>query len=149
MWTTVHRETSPWDAHIVAGRLQAEGLRPYLHSIEHISVAWPYAMALGMVRVQVPSAEAAQAREVLQAWRQGEYDAALAVELALPPDTVRCPQCDGYRWRAMRNPWSRAVAVLCVFYFGGSVFPPELTGRRCRQCGLRQSLAQMDEGAAA
>ena len=148
MWTTVHREISPWDAHIVAGRLAAEGLNPFLHSAQHVGVNWPFSLALGMVRVQVPAAEADQARQVLQAWRDGAYDAALADELALPGD-VRCPRCDGYHWRPVRSGWSRAVSVACLFYFGGSGFPPSPIGRRCGGCGGRQSLAVVDGGPAA
>ena len=104
-WITVHRETSPWDAHIVAGLLQSEGLTPFLHSVHHTSVAWLDSFVLGMVRVQVPQAQAEQARQVLQAWQQGDYHAALAAELALPED-VRCPRCHHYRWRATRSHWS-------------------------------------------
>ena len=143
MWVTVHREISPWDAHIVAGLLQAEGLNPFVHSAHHTSAAWLYSLTLGMVRVQVPQVQAEQAFQILHAWRQGEYHAALAAELALPED-VRCPRCRNYRWRAMRSHWSRALAVLLTFYFSGAAFPPELTGRRCRSCGLRQSLTAMD-----
>ena len=148
MWTTVHREISPWDAHIVAGRLRAEGLQPVLQSVEHVSVFWAMSLALGMVHVQVPTAEAAQARQVLQAWQQGDYDDALAAELSLPA-VSHCPQCGSYRWRALRSVASRALAVVCTLYFGGAAFSPEVVGRRCRRCGLRQSLAEMNEGNAA
>ncbi|MFD1712020.1 DUF2007 domain-containing protein [Ottowia sp. GY511] len=143
MWTTVHREISPWDAHIVAGMLQAEGLTPFLHSVQHVGAYWPMSLMLGMVRVQVPLAEAEAARAVLQAWREGEFDAALSAEQALPGD-VYCPRCAIYRWRWGRDGWASALATLCWGF--GCVFPPPPTGRRCTHCGLRQTLAEMDEG---
>ena len=145
MWTTVHREISPWDAHIVAGMLQAEGLTPFLHSVQHAGANWPMSLMLGMVRVQVPLAEADAARAVLQAWREGEYDAALSAEQALPGD-VHCPRCQQYRWRVQRSGWARALDVACGCCFAGSIFVPEPTGRRCGGCGLRQTLAEMDAG---
>ena len=145
MWTTVHREISAWDAHIVAGRLQAEGLSPFLHSAHHVGVNWPFSLALGMVRVQVSLAEADAARAVLQAWRDGDFDSALTAEQSLPGD-VHCPRCQQYRWRTRRSGWSRALNVFCGFYFAGAIFPPAPTGRRCGGCGLRQTLTEMDEG---
>ena len=145
MWTTVHREISPWDAHIVAGMLQAEGLTPFLHSVQHAGANWPMSLMLGMVRVQVPLAEADAARAVLQAWREGEYDAALSAEQALPGD-VHCPRCQQYRWLTQRSGWSRMLDVFCGFFFSGSIFVPEVAGRRCGGCGLRQTPAEIDEG---
>ena len=144
MWTTVHREVSPWDAHIVAGRLQAEGVHAVVLFEHCIFLNWSKSMVYGMVPIQVPHGQAGAARQVLQSWRQGDYEAALAAELALPGE-VRCPRCSGYQWQWRRDGWSRMFAVL-MFVFPGGFFSPELSGRRCGHCGLRQSLAEMDGG---
>ena len=143
MWTTVHREISPWDAHIVAGRLQAEGVPAFVLFDNIMRLNWSNSLAYGMVPIQVPSRQADAARAVLQAWRDGEFDAALSAEQALPGD-VHCPRCASYRWRWGRDGWASALAILCWGF--GFVFPPQPTGRRCTHCGLRQTLAEMDEG---
>jgi hypothetical protein len=62
MLMTVHREISPWDAHIVMGRLCAEGLHPSVLSANHISLMWPMSMMLGSVRTGRPCAMAGRAR---------------------------------------------------------------------------------------
>lgn len=143
MWTTVHREISPWDAHIVAGRLQAEGLNTCVLFDNIVRIDWSQSLSYGGVHVQVPDAELAHARQVLCALANGDYEADLAAELALPGD-VRCPRCGSYRWRWRRGGYSSAFAVLCAAW--GAIFAPQLTGRRCGSCGLRQTLAEMDEG---
>ena len=145
MWITVHREISPWDAHIVAGLLQSEGVHAKVLFDQMMTLRWQTSLAYGMVQVQVPDAQAGQAQHILQAWRAGEYEAALARELGLP-GAVRCPRCSGYRWRARRDGRSRLFATACLFVLGG-IFPAELSGRQCGACGLRQTLKMMDEGA--
>jgi hypothetical protein len=134
MLTTVHREISPWDAHIVMGRLRAEGLHPSLLSEHHISLVWPWSMVLGEVRIQVPQAEADHARAVLTDWREGLYQQALEDELGLP-NATHCPRCQRVNWVAMRDGWSRALACVMWWFFRSPIFPPEITGRRCWACG--------------
>ncbi|MDR2153897.1 MAG: DUF2007 domain-containing protein, partial [Burkholderiaceae bacterium] len=71
MLITVHHEINPWDAHIIMGRLRAEGLHPSLLSEHHVRMNWLISTALGGVRIQVPLAEVDRARELLDAWRAG------------------------------------------------------------------------------
>jgi Zn ribbon nucleic-acid-binding protein len=133
MLITVHREVSPWDAHIVMGRLRAEGLHPSLHSEHHIRMVWRFSMVLGMVQIQVPLAEAACARAVLDDWRAGLYQEAMERELGLPAE-ARCPQCQQYDWQPLRDIWWRLLACAMLFFWH-AMFPPEVIGRRCRVCG--------------
>jgi hypothetical protein len=132
MLTTVHRETSPWDAHIVAGRLRAEGLHPSLFAEHWIGLHWCRSMAYGMVQIQVPAPEAAAARRVLDDWRAGHHHQALERELGLPA-TARCPHCAHYDWVPVRQRDARLLA--CVLFFWGATIPPALAGRRCCACG--------------
>ena len=133
MLITVHREITPWDAHIIVGRLRAEGLHPSLLSEYHVSAKWVFSTALGGVQIQVPLTEVACACKVLDDWRAGFYQEAMENELGLP-NTARCPQCQHSDWVPMRDVWSRLLA--CVMWVFWSVnFPPEIIGRRCRACG--------------
>jgi len=99
----------------------------------HIRMAWRYSMMLGMVQIQVPLAEAARAREVLDDWGNGLYQEALEDELGLP-GTARCPRCGRCDWLPLRGTSSRWLACVMMFLWGAG-FPPHIIGRRCRSCG--------------
>jgi hypothetical protein len=145
MLTTVHRELSPWDAHIVMGRLHAEGLHPSLLAERHIGLIWSQSLMLGQVQIQVPLAEAARACEVLDNWRAGVYQDAMEEELGLPR-SAHCPRCQSAHWVPVRDIWSRLLA--CVMFFWKANFPPKMIGRRCRACGYVERWGRLDESAA-
>lgn len=136
VWVTVHTEVSPWDAQIVAGRLRAEGVSAIVLFDQWITLAWPKSLAYGLVPIQVPAEQIQAAREVLEIWRQGAWETALAHELQLDYD-VDCPCCGAYRWLPLRAVGSQLLAV-CMALLWGAAFVPELVGRRCGACGMRQ-----------
>lgn len=64
---TVHTAFNPADAQIVRSRLEAAGFQPVVsHELSALSLDG-YAMAAGGILVQVPEAEAAEAKDFLAA----------------------------------------------------------------------------------
>jgi hypothetical protein len=56
---------TPIEAEIARGLLESQGLSPFLHSINHAWANWPYCLALGGVKLQVPYWEVEEALEIL------------------------------------------------------------------------------------
>jgi hypothetical protein len=130
---TVDRYVSPWDAHIVRGRLETEGLMAWVLNEHYIGVDWPSALALGLVRIVVPRLQEAQAREVMDALREGVFEAHLAAMLDEPGDS--CPRCGSFRSEVFRDWLGRAVVAAAAFVLH-VIFPPPCEVR-CRDCGHR------------
>lgn len=66
MLTTVHRSLNPADAQLVCSRLDAAQFHPVVtHELSALSLDG-YSLAAGGILVQVPDAEAADAREFLE-----------------------------------------------------------------------------------
>ena len=89
MLVTVASFTEPWEAHLFRLRLESEGIPAVVAHEQHVWAMWPYAMALGGAKVQVPPDEAEKAREVERRCRAGDYRAELEVEMG-PLDGVQC-----------------------------------------------------------
>ncbi|MEM1055761.1 MAG: DUF2007 domain-containing protein [Bacteroidota bacterium] len=98
-FVTLATYTTPFEAEIVKGRLEAEGFTVVLGDTEVVTNNWMYSQAIGGVKLRVPEAEVEEARRVLAepvetedaesvpeaeqlAWRAFQ---AAAVGLALPP----------------------------------------------------------------
>lgn len=120
-WTTIDRFFHPTDAHIVAGRLESEGIPVYLLGINHVSANWLIANALGGIRLQVPAKFAAEARAIL------------AERPELPEERIStCPNCESTDTSAMSN--SRKIAFLAVHLFSIPI-PWGRNRRHCQSCG--------------
>jgi hypothetical protein len=66
-FATVYIAFNPADAQLVRSRLEAADFHPFVaHELSALSMDG-YAMAIGGIRVQVPEAEADEAREFLAA----------------------------------------------------------------------------------
>jgi hypothetical protein len=66
MLTTVHRAFNPADAQLVRSRLEAAQFHPVVtHELSALSLDG-YSLAAGGILVQVPDAEAVEAREFLE-----------------------------------------------------------------------------------
>jgi len=63
--TTIYKALNPADAQLVASRLEAAGFHPFVADEAAALGMEGYALAVGGIRVQVPEAEAADAREFL------------------------------------------------------------------------------------
>lgn len=86
------------EAHILKGRLEAEGILCFLGD-EHIVGAHPfYAVAVGGVKLKVTESDVNDAKAILQSIREGDalfdYD---TIDLAKPEEAEKqlstCPRC--------------------------------------------------------
>ena len=62
---TIRTYTSPHEAHLPRGVLQAEGILAFLQDENVISLDWLYSDAIGGIKLQVAQADAARALETL------------------------------------------------------------------------------------
>jgi hypothetical protein len=92
MLSTVTSCAEPWTAHLLRGRLIAEGVAAVVAHEHHVGNLWPYTLALGGVKVQVPDSQLEMAREIVARCRSGDYQD----ELDPGPDRLvplHCPSC--------------------------------------------------------
>jgi hypothetical protein len=120
-WVTVDRFYHPTEAHIAAGRLEAEGVPVFLLGINHASTNWLITTALGGIQVQVPAANADAARKIL-----AEIDAAARDE------PMTCPACASSRTTAPDGSWRISFLTLHLFSIP---LPWRQEKRRCLDCG--------------
>ncbi len=132
---TVDAFTNPLDAHIARGLLESEGIPALLHSEHHVWSTWPYSLALGGVRLQVPQGYVGRARDLLARQRDGEFERALEEQQGVDED--RCGCCGSTDLRFTRSPWHVMLSI-ATLGLSGIIFPPGITGRQCRACGATQ-----------
>ena len=133
MYRTVAAFREPWEAHMLCGRLAAEGVPAVVAHEMHVANKWVISIALGGVKVQVPDDRFAEARAVERNCLKGEYRALLASELGDLDDVV-CPKCGSDRlWQ--RRPLPRAILSLAVSLTIGFVLAPIGWIYCCRKCG--------------
>jgi len=108
MLITIARYDYPLDAHIVRGRLEAEGIRAHVVHEHHVWANWALGQALGQVKLQVAADDWRQASDVLADLAAGHHD--LGSEAATHP---ACPDCGGIRVEAVDR-W-RKLALWVVF----------------------------------
>ena len=65
--TTIYKALNPADAQLIASRLEAAGFHPFVADEAAALGMEGYALAVGGIRVQVPEAEAVEARAFLDA----------------------------------------------------------------------------------
>ncbi|MEL7361835.1 MAG: DUF2007 domain-containing protein, partial [Bacteroidota bacterium] len=56
--------TSPFEAAVVQGRLQSEGIPALVHDADTVTVYWAYSNAIGGVKIRVAAEDAQAARHV-------------------------------------------------------------------------------------
>ena len=132
MLTTVASFTEPWEAHLFAGRLKAEGLMPSIVHEQHIWNNWPIATALRGVKVQVPQEQADAANAIFQASREGTYADLISEEFGPEPDSLKCPVCGSREVRTRHSP--SAILLSFASFFVGTPMPAPQKGRRCKAC---------------
>lgn len=133
MLTTVSVHTTPIEAHIVRGRLEAESIPATVAFEHHVWMDWTVSFALGQVRVQVPTAYANHSLAVLADIRAGHYQACLQ-EQQQGPYALICPRCGCFD--TVPSTWPRKLALLLLFVFS---LPIPYTSHhwRCPACGHR------------
>jgi len=124
MLVTVAIFTSPLEAHILRGRLEAEEIPAYVYHEHHIGMYWLYSQALGGVKVWIHSMHLDKAKEIIQAIRQGEYE--IPDEIALS-----CPRCLGQSLVPNRIRWVISFLICNLFYLP---IPFTWAMHECRDC---------------
>ena len=71
---TISTFTTATEAHIVKGRLEAEGIRTSIADEHLITVDWTMSLALGGVRLQVPAESVAQAQKIISELDSGSFE---------------------------------------------------------------------------
>ena len=112
---TVSRHTNPLEAHIVRGRLEAEGIPTVVMFEHHIWAMWSLSNALGGVRVWVPVQGYAAAQEVIKGISSGEYEGMLLGEHHI--STAICPKCGSMNNAPHAWLWKVVLAVLFLTPF--------------------------------
>ena len=99
MYTTVASYTDPIEAHVVCGRLRAEGFTVYVADAHSTMGNWNWRLAIGGAKVRVLSSEFEPVRELVRALDRGEY--ALTTE-----------EGGGPAGHADRESWSSRLAYI-------------------------------------
>jgi hypothetical protein len=124
MLVTIARFTSPLEAHILRGRLEAEEIPAYVYHEHHIGMYWLISQALGGVKVWVHPRDVEKTKEIIEAIRKGEYE--IPDEVALS-----CPRCQSQRIVPNRISWTIAFLFCNLFYLPIPFASPK---HECRDC---------------
>lgn len=137
----VSTHTVAIDAHIVRGRLAAEGIPAYIEDDQYITMDWMMSNALGGVKVSVPESFVKKARVVLENNEDMQYDISELTEADfddapeaqyIPEVPLHCPACDSVN--VSRLDWFRKLSLPILFLFHS---PLAFTKRHysCDDCG--------------
>lgn len=129
---TVARFREPWEAHMLRGRLAAEGIPATVAHEFHVGNNWLYSDALGGAKVQVPDAMGETARRIASDCRRGVFHEMLRETLG-DLDDPKCPVCGREDIRRGSSP----LPMLIVFF---ALLPLMLVPAwdwiwHCRRCG--------------
>ena len=133
MLKTIATFTSPWEAHIAKGRLEAEGIPAFIAHEHHIWANWIYSQALGGVKVQVPEVHALEAARVMREHLSGAFESDLSVE-AVVESIDTCPNCGSQRVRS-RYAWHLILLLVLTLGLFLIIWPPRREIHRCLECG--------------
>jgi hypothetical protein len=130
---TVAAFRDPYEAHLLRGRLAAEGIYAVVAHEMHVANKWPLSVALGGVKVQVSKDQIETARGVERDCCDGVFRALLQDELG-DLDDPACPRCGCGKYRK-RRPLPRAALAVVLSLYWGAVIPPLGWIHRCEGCG--------------
>ena len=119
-WVSVDRYFHPTEAHIAAGRLTSEGIPVNLLGINHASMNWLIAQAMGGIRLQVPAEFVEAASEILAS--------DVVIEES---DEESCPNCGSTDTTAHTDSWK--FSLLAVHLLNIPV-PWRRDRRKCNRC---------------
>lgn len=135
MFSTVAVLRDPWEAHLLRGRLEAEGIPAIVIHEHYISVDWALSFALGLVKVQVPENLLDYARDIDGLCRDGVYHDLMKREFG-DIDDPHCPYCSCSDYQR-RRPYPRAALAIAVSGLTGFIVPPKGWIYGCKACGAR------------
>jgi hypothetical protein len=111
MHTVVSIHTTPIDAYIIRGRLEAEGIPGFVLHEHHIWAKWSISQALGGVKLYVPANMLESAQSVIDRIQQGEYENDLIEQQGISKH--HCPKC-GSTDNGV-HVWLWKLALACLF----------------------------------
>lgn len=127
MLITIGRYLNPIEAHIVRGRMEAEGIPACVQHEHHIWAKWTISLALGYVKVQVREEDVEAAYAVLENIQSGEY----ALEEESGGASICCAKCGGTETEGVN--WSWKIALWGVMFFS-LVIPYTIYRVKCVDC---------------
>jgi hypothetical protein len=133
MLITIATFTNPLEAHIVRGRLQAEGIETWVAHEHHIWANWFLSTALGGVKLQVRPEDVQQAGEILRQEQAGDYETLVeetGKEDAEPRPT--CPACGSEDITPIRR---SGRLSLFIVWLSSLPLPYSSVTMACRSCG--------------
>jgi hypothetical protein len=130
MLVTVATSYDPTEALILRALLESAEIPASVADLNLVTANWPWAVALGGVRVQVPQSQALLAKGLLADYYAGrlEEDAVRASE-SEPGPAAACEH-DG---RTVRVPLQQKLFALLLFVFSGVTYPTR-SHRICVKC---------------
>jgi len=138
-FVTIATFNEPTEAHILKGRLEAEGIVCFLGD-EHIVGAHPfYAVAVGGVKLKVAESDSEEARGILERIQGGTNEYLLDDNIELAPAMQAhigekvCPNCGSDR--TVEEKYSKTVFSISYLFLG---FPIPFLNRgfKCENCGF-------------
>ena len=131
---TITSYSEPLEAHIVKGRLEAEGIPTYIANEHHISAAWYLSNALGGVKIQVHKQDQIKAKNIINLLRDGEYEEELKKETNVAESNI-CPNCGSVNYSSK---FSLPLLLLVWLSLGIAViFPIHRNKHTCVECGCK------------
>jgi DNA-directed RNA polymerase subunit RPC12/RpoP len=121
--TTVETYLHLWEAEIARGLLQSEGIAARLADENIVRMNWSNALAVGGIRLMVPSDLVDAAKAALE--REQQLPAAI------------CANCGSRALRSRHSAWW-VLLLLLSCGFALVIFPPPRRGLRCASCGHAQ-----------
>lgn len=124
MNVVVSAHTIALDAHIIKGRLEAEGIPALVQDDQYITMDWMLSAALGGVKVSVPEPYQEAAIAILQSTESNTFERSLTNNEALlsqpeaeflPEIPMQCPVCEGFS--ISRIEWLRQLSLIILFMF--------------------------------
>lgn len=114
--------STPEEAHLVRGRLEAAGIPGFIRDEATIQMNWFYSNAIGGVRVEVMEEDEAAAREFLGAKAPAAQES---------PVEVTCPACGSAR--TVHQDLSRRWALVVLYLFKVPI-PFSRRSWKCADC---------------
>lgn len=128
--STICRFTDPIQAHIVKGRLEAEGIYDYLANEHHIWAKWTISNALGGVELQVYNNDKKKELEIIDSIHAGEFE--------IEGDHIICEKCTSKLTKG--NKLSYKISFFIFFTFG---IPLPFSNQKyiCTNCGYHWTIS--------
>ena len=149
MLTTVASFREVWEAHMLRGLLETEGIQATVAHEFHVGNNWPWSTALGGVKVQVPRAFEEDAHKIERSCRDGDYRTILEDEMD-DIDDPTCPACGASHFWKRRSAPHIFLTILFLFVLGVAV-PPLNWILLCQNCGTQfrqRSVVETNDGVA-